>query len=77
MGYRRSVRNDRARNHIRGAGPHGHAARIVNGEVIVPPGKYFVLGDNRDKSLYSRYFGLVDAADLSRKPLLIYGSRPL
>jgi len=46
----------------------------ANGELIVPPGKYFVLGDNRDRSLDSRYLGFVDQRDIKGTPALIYFS---
>jgi signal peptidase I len=47
---------------------------IVNGEVVVPVGNYFVLGDNRDDSLDSRYWGFVKKSELIGEPFLIYDS---
>jgi signal peptidase I len=45
-----------------------------NGEVVVPPGNYFAMGDNRDYSLDSRYWGFVPRANIIGKPLIIYWS---
>ena len=47
---------------------------VVNGEVVVPPDSYFAMGDNRDNSLDSRYWGFVPRENIIGKPLLIYWS---
>lgn len=45
-----------------------------NGEIVVPPGFYFAMGDNRDSSLDSRYWGFVPRDHIVGKPLVIYWS---
>jgi signal peptidase I len=47
---------------------------VVNGELVVPPGSYFAMGDNRDNSLDSRYWGFVPRENIIGKPLLIFWS---
>jgi len=47
---------------------------VVNGELVVPPDKYFAMGDNRDFSLDSRYWGFVPRENIIGKPLMIYWS---
>jgi signal peptidase I len=47
---------------------------VQNGEVIVPPASYFAMGDNRDSSLDSRYWGFVPRDHIIGKPLIIYWS---
>jgi signal peptidase I len=47
---------------------------VVNGEVVVPNGYYFAMGDNRDQSLDSRYWGFVPRENIIGKPLIIYWS---
>jgi len=44
------------------------------GPVTVPPGNIFVLGDNRDRSLDSRFWGFVPLEDLRGKAFIIYWS---
>jgi signal peptidase I len=47
---------------------------VQNGEIIVPRDRYFVLGDNRDQSLDSRYWGFVPRQNIIGRPLLLYFS---
>ncbi len=50
------------------------AKDVHNGEVVVPEGNYFALGDNRDNSSDSRFWGLVPRENIIGKPLLVYWS---
>jgi signal peptidase I len=47
---------------------------VVNSEVVVPPNSYFAMGDNRDSSLDSRYWGFVPRENIIGKPLIVYWS---
>jgi signal peptidase I len=47
---------------------------VENHQLIIPEGNYFVLGDNRDDSQDSRYWGFVPRENIIGRPLLIYWS---
>jgi signal peptidase I len=51
-----------------------HPTRDTWGPLRVPMDKYFVLGDNRDNSADSRYWGFVDASAVKGRPLVVYFS---
>ena len=60
--------------HVEAAAQDMLLNHVKNGEVVVPPSCYFAMGDNRDYSLDSRYWGFVPRANIIGKPLLIYWS---
>ena len=49
-------------------------ANVKDGELVVPEGSYFAMGDNRDNSLDSRYWGLVPRENIVGKPAMIFWS---
>lgn len=47
---------------------------VENGDLVVPAGMYFMMGDNRHNSLDSRFWGFVPRANIVGRPLVNYWS---
>lgn len=47
---------------------------LENGDLVVPPGKYFMMGDHRHASLDSRFWGFVPRENILGRPLFNYWS---
>ncbi len=47
---------------------------IHDGDLVVPAGKYFVMGDNRTNSMDSRFWGFVPRQNIIGRPLFVYWS---
>ena len=50
------------------------ASHIQNGDLVVPPDSYFAMGDNRDVSYDSRYWGFIPQENVIGRPVFIYWS---
>jgi signal peptidase I len=49
-------------------------SHIQDGDLVVPPGKIFAMGDNRTESLDSRYWGFVPRENIVGRPMFVYWS---
>jgi len=47
---------------------------IVDGDLVVPPGKVFAMGDNRTESLDGRFWGFVPDENIVGRPMFVYWS---
>jgi signal peptidase I len=52
----------------------GLQSHVQGGDVVVPPNRYFGMGDNRDVSLDSRFWGFIPQENVVGRPMFIYWS---
>ena len=50
------------------------SSHIVGQDLVVPPNSYFAMGDNRDVSYDSRYWGFIPRPNVIGRPMFIYWS---
>jgi signal peptidase I len=72
--FRDNFPNSEANFSLMDRGREMLSTNVVGGEVVVPPDSFFAMGDNRDNSLDSRYWGFVPRGNIIGKPLIIYWS---
>jgi signal peptidase I len=49
-------------------------SNLKDGDLVVPEGSYFAMGDNRDVSFDSRYWGFIPRPNIIGRPMFIYWS---
>jgi len=49
-------------------------SHIVDGDLVVPPGTVFAMGDNRTESLDGRFWGFVPRENIVGRPMFVYWS---
>ena len=50
------------------------SSHVEGGDIVVPPASYFAMGDNRDVSYDSRYWGFIPLENVIGRPMFIYWS---
>ena len=59
--------------HYVGSDPSGYRPTVRNwGPLVVPPDSLFMMGDNREGSRDSRFWGFVPRANVQGRPMLVY-----
>jgi len=72
--YRAKMRGWQLEHYV-GADPAGYEPDLQDwGPIVVPEGRYFMMGDNRDDSYDGRYWGFLPRQSVRGRPLFIYYS---